>query len=226
MTIPTTWTNIRSTVMSQFDSERDYDLSPAGETTKFMHVVKSISDRVDDGNLMLALMLLNRNLGTTNGTPNATGVWLDDIGDELGLQREGAFDDQNLFTFSSLLLTESPYGFSTSIEEADGGKLDVERGLRLSTLWDDQTYHAALLQRIRSRGYNASLVGLYNWAHDIGLDAEAPVVPNDYTFIDTTYPMVAIIYPGRDLTIEEWHLAQSQVPQIAGASVILLQLQR
>jgi hypothetical protein len=102
----------------------------------FVNLFTAILNRFEDSHAMLLELLVHRFIDT------AEGVWLDYIGDIVGVPRPyEPILDANIFTFKSIGEADDPdKGFGTTSSPLIGGLFQTIDGITTDTLADDETY--------------------------------------------------------------------------------------
>jgi hypothetical protein len=120
-------------------------LNQFSDAQKLVELFIRILNRFEDSNNILEYLLTKRFLDT------AEGVWLDVIGDIIGIPRPyEPIEDDEIFTFKSIGQADDPdKGWGTITSSTIGGKFQTIEGITTDQLASDDVY----LNNIKAKAY-------------------------------------------------------------------------
>ncbi len=139
-----------------------------------INLIKALIARLEDGDDMLG------DLATLRWISTAEGVWLDEAGDIIGIERFYEADDQDIFTYKSAYPgTDDPSKAYSSLPTATGGKYMSENGLFLDTKIDDDEYRKWIYVKAFVTGKAGTYNDIYNFIKLAFDDLESNVTLGD-----------------------------------------------
>lgn len=141
-------TDYKTRLPSQFD-----------DATNLRAVVDVVSDIVGEGNTILEY------LRDDTALDNAEGVWLDEIGDIVGVTRfAGQMDDATIFAYGSIDDCDPAKAFSDcTVSPLVGGYYVGVDGLPDGSAFADADYRTLIRAKVLSTYSDDSLRAIYDW---------------------------------------------------------------
>lgn len=125
-------------------------------STRLKQLLDVINARFDDGDALLEYLLYYRFLDT------ASGVWLDIIGDIVGIPRPYDEVDTGIFTYRALAdPNDSTLGYTDIAGSTDGGQYQSLDGILLGDKIDDTEYRGLIKAKIFSTKVKPNIQNIY-----------------------------------------------------------------
>jgi hypothetical protein len=162
----------------------DIILNQFQDRVNFQSLLASIFAAINDIDLILA------DLATKRWLESATGVWLDIIGDIVGVKRQLDFvDDSVIFMYKSVGDADDSSKAFSAFADQQGGFYNAKTGLRLTTYIDEEQFRAWCVAKAMSTYKVPSRAGITLFCFEaFGLDVSVSspitglvvVTPNEY----------------------------------------------
>lgn len=124
-----------------------------------INLIKALVARLEDGDDILG------DLATMRWISTAEGVWLDEAGEIIGIERFYEADDDNIFTYKDAFpgVDDPALGYSALPAPGAGGRYMSENGLFLPTKIDDDEYRKWIYVKAFVTGKAGKYNDIYNF---------------------------------------------------------------
>lgn len=162
----------------------------------FSNLIRSLLVAKVDSQDVLAYLLTQRWIG------NAVGVWLDEVGEIVGMPRQYVAAVDGVFTYKATGELDNPaLGYSTQSEPRAGGRYASAAGFYSDVLWDDDTYRNWIKGKVEITDCEGTYNDVYNFIKTV-FGIESTVVKGGVREVDVT--IASAIEQGDRVRLLRW----------------------